>query len=933
MPTTTAEHNRSLVTPGIFSLLPIRDFLPGALTPADGVMVRTDGCYVAGFQLGGSLTYFGDDAAMNEMKSRIEALLRTIPEESMRVQFRYEVVENANGLIDRYEALQRTESDVARRMDAIRMEGWRKEEEHGEFLTRLAAVYFIWDPALHESLNRTTTSVLAGHKDEPKAQAAKAAEQPTEPEPGGGFPGAIRRLFKKTAAPVSTEAQAQIGKKKHLSIVTQFESFLRGIESSLKTAGLDPSRMAAEEFFAEVSRALSPNSVTRRGFRSPNLLGTRSLTAREQLGSVSILNEAEDYLNIDGFLYGCITMKVPPEATFPGIIRELLTCGFPLTISVHIVIPNQQKVIEKYKSRYKKMQAAQMDKDGNHKVDVGAAVQARELLEIQERLISGSCKTTQVSFSITYRTSKPATTSKEYEQAERQLASCRQQLLQVVARRNGANALAETLAKRRIFFGTLPGLATSDRRDMDLLSEHAADLVPLEMPWSGMQREPLTLWHTPYRHLLPYSPFDASLENANALICANSGSGKSVLIGKLLLTCARRDTKVSILERGDSYKTAVELMGGQMLKMSLDSRFTINPFDLEPGQTTPSKDHVAFLKTLARYMIGGGGNYDADILDGILDQAIKTTYDRIASKRSGSKTPVFSDLKADLETFQERGQPKIEELAHIAAFKLGSWVGQGMYANLFDRQTTVPMTAPWLYFNIEQLKDDPRLETAMSLLIAYATTNRAAGEAGRRSIVILDECWSLLDSRDLSVTVEQLFRTARKRNACVWGVSQSVEDFTGTPDNPKPIGAAILSTTATRLIGRQKGNIKVLEHFLHFNPIVCNAVKSIGMTEKGKQSQFLLAVGDNPETTQIVFVRITPFEYWTMTTMPREKTYRDYWQRLHPDLSMFHQLYLLSQRYPNGISALPELPEEVSGEVYQSDPAEFTSSQTQEAHA
>ncbi len=486
MPTTTAEHNRSLVTPGIFSLLPIRGFLPGALTPADGVMVRTDGCYVAGFQLGGSLTYFGDDAAMNEMKSRIEALLRTIPEESMRVQFRYEVVENANGLIDRYEALQRTESEVARSMDAIRITGWRREEEHGEFLTRLAAVYFIWDPALHERLNRTTTSVLAGQHVEPKKNSANAPEQPLEPEPTG-FPGAIRRLFKKTTAQVSTGAQAQIGKKKHLSIVTQFESFLRGIESSLKTAGLNPSRMAADEFFAEVSRALSPNLITRRDLRPPNHLSSRPLTAREQLGSVSILNEAEDYLNIDGFLYGCITMKVPPEATFPGIIRELLTCGFPMTISVQIVIPNQQKVIEQYKSRYKKMQSAQMDKDGNHKVDVGAAVQARELLEIQERLISGSCKTTQVSFSITYRTSKPATTSKEYEQAERQLASCRQQLLQVIARRNGANALAETLAKRRIFFGTLPGLASSDRREMDLLSEHAADLVPLEMPWSGMQ--------------------------------------------------------------------------------------------------------------------------------------------------------------------------------------------------------------------------------------------------------------------------------------------------------------------------------------------------------------------------------------------------------------------------------------------------------------
>jgi hypothetical protein len=104
------------------------------------------------------------------------------------------------------------------------------------------------------------------------------------------------------------------------------------------------------------------------------------------------------------------------------------------------------------------------------------------------------------------------------------------------------------------------------------------------------------------------------------------------------------------------------------------------------------------------------------------------------------------------------------------------------------------------------------------------------------------------------------------------------------------------------------------------------------MTEKGKQSQFLLTVGDSPETTQIVFVRITPFEYWTMTTMPREKTYRDYWKRLHPDLSMFDQLYSLSVQYPNGISSLPELPEEVSGEVYQSNPTVFTSSLTQEAN-
>jgi hypothetical protein len=72
--------------------------------------------------------------------------------------------------------------------------------------------------------------------------------------------------------------------------------------------------------------------------------------------------------------------------------------------------------------------------------------------------------------------------------------------------------------------------------------------------------------------------------------------------------------------------------------------------------------------------------------------------------------------------------------ARLAATKLRAWVENGMYANLFDRPTTINMSAPWLYFNIEQLKDDPKLETAMSLLIAYATTKRAQGKGSKRCI-------------------------------------------------------------------------------------------------------------------------------------------------------------------------------------------------------
>jgi len=38
----------------------------------------------------------------------------------------------------------------------------------------------------------------------------------------------------------------------------------------------------------------------------------------------------------------------------------------------------------------------------------------------------------------------------------------------------------------------------------------------------------------------------------------------------------------------------------------------------------------------------------------------------------------------------------------------------------------------------------------------------------------------MLDSPDFLGRVVQLFRTARKRNSSVWGISQALEDFVGT---------------------------------------------------------------------------------------------------------------------------------------------------------
>jgi len=52
--------------------------------------------------------------------------------------------------------------------------------------------------------------------------------------------------------------------------------------------------------------------------------------------------------------------------------------------------------------------------------------------------------------------------------------------------------------------------------------------------------------------------------------------------------------------------------------------------------------------------------------------------------------------------------------------------------------------------------------------------------------------------------VVQLYRTARKRNGAVWGVSQAIEDFTGTTQAPNAFGAAILKNTTIKIIGADR---------------------------------------------------------------------------------------------------------------------------------
>ena len=203
----------------------------------------------------------------------------------------------------------------------------------------------------------------------------------------------------------------------------------------------------------------------------------------------------------------------------------------------------------------------------------------------------------------------------------------------------------------------------------------------------------------------------------------------------------------------------------------------------------------------------------------------------------------------------------------------------------------------------------------MSMLIATAMSARATGKNGRPSITVLDECWFLLDSPALAPEVVQLYRTARKRNSSVWGISQTVEDFVGTEFQPRVRGPGILKNASTKIIGQQPGDVTAMVNHLNLNPVAVNQVKGFGAPRKGRSAEVLLVIGEKAETTQTIRIVPTPLSYWICTTFPRERKYRAWFLQKHEGRPLLGCYQELASRFPQGLADVSPLLEEVSGEV------------------
>lgn len=483
------------------------------------------------------------------------------------------------------------------------------------------------------------------------------------------------------------------------------------------------------------------------------------------------------HLKIDQNYYRSFFVSGYPRFVEPNWLEPLISFDHSLMISMFIYPTKAAGILDDLKRKIAEMEATiQTDVERGHVVDPAVEVALEDAQELQEQLVKGAERFFQYSLYVTIP-----------DKSKEELAN-KSQLVSSTLGSISVTAHESTLQMAEGFTSTLP----LGKDPLYLIHNMDTTSLATTFPFTSSElTAPEGIIYGINEHNDSLIIFDRfSQENANSVVIATSGAGKSYFVKLEALRSLMLGTEVIIIDPESEYASLAQAVGGDYINFSTSSPVKINPFELpnvaDSGENELGRKILSLIGFL-KLVLGDLNSQEAALLDRALNSTYRLKGITATHIDPHASPPLMEDLYKVLIGMED-------PVANNLAVRLERFI-KGSLAGIFSSPSNIKIQNQLTVFSVRDLPDQLR-PLAMHLILDFIWTK--IRHDLKKRILLVDEAWYLMKYPDSASFLVEIVKRARKYYLGVTTISQDVEDFWG-----QERGKEIVSNSSMQVLFKQ----------------------------------------------------------------------------------------------------------------------------------
>jgi conjugal transfer ATP-binding protein TraC len=458
-------------------------------------------------------------------------------------------------------------------------------------------------------------------------------------------------------------------------------------------------------------------------------------------------------------------------------LSPLINFPYSLDVSMHIVPVDIKEVLHDLRRKITEMEAEITSDIRSGKIsNIDTEIKLEDAKSMQEQLAKGAERFYQFGLYVTITSNSV----EELEKMTKQLQSLLGSMLLVSKK--------ASLQMDEGFKTTLPMGVDKLKilRNMDTTS--LATTFPFTSSELTMDRGIVYGINEHNGSLVIFDRF--SMENANMVVFAKSGAGKSYAVKLEAIRQIMFGTEILILDPEKEYEDMAASVGGEYINFSFNSPTKLNPFDLssiyEEGENELGQKIIS-LHALLKVMLGAMSPEEEATLDRALVATYKAKGITPDPDTQTKEPPLMEDLYKALIGFEN-------DAGQNLAMRLEKYI-KGSFRGIFDQHTNIDIRNQMTVFTVRDIEEELR-PVAMFMILDFIWT-RVRKERKKRMLIV-DEAWYFMKHQDTASFLHSMAKRARKYYLGVTTITQDVEDFMHSD-----YGRAIVTNASIQLLLKQ----------------------------------------------------------------------------------------------------------------------------------